>query len=113
VAEQAELTPEALANLKENAEARKKESKFIRLEPGERRVFVFDPEKIRRVPSRFDSEKTTVEYKVIDPNIDMQERTYGVTVNQSGLIDKLLAQGITNILAEKDSQGRFTKFTAA
>jgi hypothetical protein len=113
--EENKLSPEELAVLKERAEARKKESEWVRLEPGEKRLFTFNTLKAKVVPDRFDAEgvKTRTQYKIIEPNLDLMERKYEVTANQADKIDKILGQGKSNIWCEKDLQGRFTTFKAA
>ena len=44
-----ELRQKAKENLQRNEESRKKDSKFIKLEPGEKKVLHFDLEAIRKL----------------------------------------------------------------
>jgi hypothetical protein len=52
-----ELSAKAQENLKRNAELREKENKFIKLEPNEKRVLEFNPEKIEPVEAEFNGKK--------------------------------------------------------
>ena len=52
-----ELTERALENLRRNAELRKKDTKFVRLQPGEKAVLYFNPEKIEPVEFEFNGKK--------------------------------------------------------
>ena len=40
------LSPKAKENLQRNAELREKDNKFVKLQPSEKKVCQFDPEKI-------------------------------------------------------------------
>lgn len=109
------LSPEEQAALRERAELRRRESKYAKVEPGEKKMFAFNILKVRQVPDRFDLEgtKTRTQYKVIEPSMDLIERSYEVTNGQAEKIDKLLALGKTNIWCEKDSEGKTTTFKPA
>jgi hypothetical protein len=75
MANEIELSPKAKENLRKNAELRRKDSKFIRLQPGEKRRFQFDAEKIEQKEDEFNGKKTQrFYYVVIEPNsgIDRQ-----------------------------------------
>jgi hypothetical protein len=41
-----ELSPKAKENLQRNAELRQKDNKFVKLQPSEKKVYQFNPEKI-------------------------------------------------------------------
>jgi Fe-S cluster assembly iron-binding protein IscA len=63
------LTEKAKENLERIAESRKKDSKFVRLEPGEKITLHFDPEKIEPVDVEFEGKKSIrYQYTVADPN---------------------------------------------
>ena len=113
--EESKLSPEEQAALRERAELRKKESKYAKVEPGEKKMFVFDILKVKQVHDRFDSEgtKTRTQYKVIEPSMDLIGRSYEVTNGQAEKIDKLLAQGKTNIWCENHSEVKFTTIKPA
>jgi hypothetical protein len=40
------LSPKAKENLQRNAERRQKDNKFVKLQPSEKKVYQFNPEKI-------------------------------------------------------------------
>jgi hypothetical protein len=46
------LSPKAKENLQRNVELRQKDSKFIKIQPGEKRILQFNPEKNRTNRSR-------------------------------------------------------------
>ena len=55
--------------MKRNAELREKDNKFIKLEPSEKRVPEFNPEKIEQVEAEFNGKKNQrYRYTVTDPN---------------------------------------------
>jgi hypothetical protein len=53
-----ELTDKTKENLKRNEELRRKSSKWIKLQAGEKTTVHFDPEKIEAVESEFNGRKT-------------------------------------------------------
>ena len=64
-----QLSPKAQENLKRNAELREKDNKFIKLQPSEKRVLEFNPERIEQVEAEFNGKKTQrYRYTVTDPN---------------------------------------------
>ena len=58
MANQIQLSPKAQENLKRNAELRDKDNKFIKIEPSEKRVLEFNPEKIEQAEAEFYGKKT-------------------------------------------------------
>ena len=52
-----ELSPKAKKNLQRNAELREKHNKFIKLQPSEKKVYQFNPEKIEQVEAEFNERK--------------------------------------------------------
>ncbi len=63
------LSPKAKQNLQRNAELRQKDSKFIKLQPGEKKVLQFNPENIEQVEAEFNGKKTQrYQYTVTEPN---------------------------------------------
>jgi hypothetical protein len=64
-----ELSLKAKENLKRNAELREKDNKFLKLQPSEKRVLEFNPEKIEQVEAEFNGKKSQrYRYAVTDPN---------------------------------------------
>jgi len=47
------LSPKAKENLQRNAELRQKDNKFIKLQPSEKKVYQFNPEKIEQIEAEF------------------------------------------------------------
>src|SRR5687768_18610242 len=63
------LSPKAKENLQRNAELRQKDSKFIKLQPSERRTLKFNPEKIDQVEAEFNGRKSIrYRYTVTESN---------------------------------------------
>jgi hypothetical protein len=52
-----ELSPKAKENLQRNSELREKNNKFIKLQPSEKKVYQFNPEKIEQVEAEFNKRK--------------------------------------------------------
>ena len=52
-----ELSPKAKENLQRNAELKEKNNKFIKLQPSEKKVYQFNPEKIEQVEAEFNERK--------------------------------------------------------
>ena len=50
---------DARINLQRNAELRNKDSKFVSIQPGEKIVLLFDPEKIEPMEREFDGKKSS------------------------------------------------------
>jgi hypothetical protein len=66
---EAQLSEKAKENLLRNEESRKKDSKYVKLQPGEKVTLHFDPEKIDQVELEFYVKKTKrYQYAVTDPN---------------------------------------------
>ena len=64
-----ELTDKAKENLRRNEELRRKTSKFQSVQPGEKFVGLFNPEKMEPVEQEFDGKKVQrFQYTIQDPN---------------------------------------------
>ena len=70
------LSETAKTNLQRNEESRKKESKYIILEPGDKRILHFNAEKMEPVGSPFDEKRTRYQYTVTDPNDPEESEKY-------------------------------------
>jgi hypothetical protein len=108
---EAQLSEKAKENLQRNEESRKKDSKYLKLQPGEKVTLHFDPEKIDQVELEFDGKKNKrYQYAVTDPNEPEQpEKYFTVSKRISAVIDTYLAEGksilkIHGIGAGKDTQ---------
>jgi hypothetical protein len=62
------LREKAKENFRRNEESRKKDSNYVKLEPGEKTTLHFDPEKIEPVDVEFEGKKSIrYQYTVTDP----------------------------------------------
>ena len=52
------LSPKAKEVLQRNAELRQKDNKFIKIEPGQKKILKFDAEKIEQVEAEFNGKKS-------------------------------------------------------
>jgi hypothetical protein len=92
-----ELSAEAKAVIQKNIEARQQSSKFVRLQPGEKRVFQFVPEKTELVEADFNGKKSLrFRYTVIEEGSD-KEKYFEVSKRSSEKIDALLLAGHTQL----------------
>jgi hypothetical protein len=109
-----QLSEKAKENLERIADSRKKDSKFVRLEPGEKTALHFDPEKIEPVDVEFEGKKSIrYQYTVTDPSEPEKSKYFTVSKRNSALIDTYLAEGqcilkIQRIGAGKDTQYAIT-----
>lgn len=107
-----ELTNNAKENLRRNEESRKKETKYVKLEPGEKRTLHFNAEKMGPVEQEFDGKKVIrYQYTVTDPNDpDQQEKYFTVSKRNSAIIDTYLSQGKTILNVHRIGAGRDTQY---
>ncbi len=69
------LSPKTRENLQRNPESRQKDNKFKKLQPSEKKVYRFYPEKIEIVTAEFNGKKTKrYRYTVTDPEDRQQSR---------------------------------------
>jgi hypothetical protein len=88
-----ELTEKAKENLRRNEESRKKDTKFVKLEPGEKTTLHFDPEKIEPVEVEFEGKKSIrYQYTVTDPNEPEKPKYFTVSKRITLLIDTILTR---------------------
>src|SRR5439155_22972827 len=110
-----ELSEKGKENLRRNEESRNQQSKYIKLQSGEKMVLHFDVEKIEPVEMEFDGKKSIrYKYAVTDQNDTNQTEKY-ITFSKrfSAQIDTLLSEGqsilkVHRIGAGKDTQYMFT-----
>jgi hypothetical protein len=105
------LSPKAKENLQRNAEL-KQDSKFIKLQPGEKRVLQFNAEKIEQIEAEFNGRKTQrYQYTVIEPNSnDSQEKYLEVGKRTSEDIDAYLSEGKTLLKIQRFGLGKDTRY---
>jgi hypothetical protein len=78
-----ELSEEAKAVIQRNIEARQQSSKFVKVQPGEKKVFQFVPEKTEQVVADFNGKKSLrFRYTVIEEGRD-QEKYFEVSKRSS------------------------------
>ncbi|MGB6591745.1 MAG: hypothetical protein WBE68_09595 [Candidatus Nitrosopolaris sp.] len=107
-----QLSPKAKENLKRNAELRDKDSRFIKIQPSEKRVLEFNPEQIEQVEAEFSGKKTQrYRYTVTDPNNDnKQEKCLEVGKRTSEDIDGYLREGHTLLKIQRFGLGKDTRY---
>jgi hypothetical protein len=72
-----EPSPKAKENLRKNAELRQKNSKYIKLQPSEKTVLQFDPEKMTPTVAEYNGTKTQrYQYTVTEPNSGSNQEKY-------------------------------------
>jgi hypothetical protein len=110
-----ELSPKAKENLKRNAELREKDNKFIKLQPSEKRVLEFNPEKIEPVEKEFNGKKAqSYRYTVTDPNNgSKQEKYLDVGKRTSEDIDGHLIEGHTLLKIQRYGLGKETRYNVS
>jgi hypothetical protein len=106
------LSPKAKENLQRNAELRQKDNKFVKLQPSEKKVYQFDPEKIQQVEAEFNGKKSQrYRYTVTDPNdISNQEKYLEVGKRTSEDIDAYLSEGKTLLKIQRFGLGKDTRY---
>ena len=105
------LSPKTKENLQKNAELRQKDNKFIKLQPGEKRVLLFNPEKIQQVEAEFSGRKTMrYRYTVTEPNSEDQEKYLEVGKQTSEEIDSHLSEGHMQLKLQRFGLGKDTRY---
>ena len=105
------LSPKAKENLQKNTELRQKDNKFIKLQPSEKRVLQFEPEKIQQGESEFSGRKTMrYKYTVTEPNNESQEKYLEVGKQTSEEIDSHLNEGHIQLKLQRFGLGKDTHY---
>jgi hypothetical protein len=112
MANEIQLSPKAKENLQRNAELRQKDNKFVKLQPNEKKVYQFDPEKIEQVEAEFNGKKSQrYRYTVIDPNDSSNQGRYlEVGKQTSEDIDAYLSEGKTLLKIQRFGLGKDTRY---
>src|SRR6266487_1115015 len=106
-----ELSEKAKENLQRNAESRKKDSEYVKLEPGEKTTLHFDAEKIKPVDREFDGKITRkYEYTVTDPTDPEKPKYFTVSKRNSALIDTYLGEGRSILKIHRIGAGKDTQY---
>jgi hypothetical protein len=107
-----ELSAEAKQIIQRNIEARQQDNKFVKLQPGERKVLLFVPEKTEQVQAEFNGKKSLrFRYTVIeDGSSGDQEKYFEVSKRSSEDIDALLLEGHTRLRISRSGLGKDTRY---
>jgi hypothetical protein len=107
-----ELSPKAKVNLQRNAQLRQKESKFIKLQAGEKRNLQFDAEKIDPPKEEeFNGKKSQrIPYIVRDLDNGGQEKYLVVSKGTSEVIDTYLMEGRNSLKIQRFGLGIDTRY---
>jgi hypothetical protein len=104
------LSPKAKEILQRNAELRQKDSKFIKIESGQKKILKFNPEKIEQVEAEFNGKKSMrFRYTVIEEGAD-QEKYLEVGKRTSEDIDSFLGEGATRLKVQRFGSGVDTRY---
>jgi hypothetical protein len=107
---QTELSTKARENLQRNAEVRQRDNKFIKLQPGEKKILQFFPEKIEQVEAEFNGKKSMrFRYTVIEEGTT-QEKYLEVGKRTSEEIDSFLLEGTTKLKVQRFGSGVDTRY---
>ena len=104
------LSPKAKEILQRNAELRQRDNKFIKVEPGEKKVLTFNPEKIDQVEAEFNGKKSMrFRYTVIEEG-SSQEKYLEVVKRTSEDIDSFLMEEVTKLKVQRFGSGTDTRY---
>jgi hypothetical protein len=107
------LSKKARENLQKNAESRDSNSKFIKLQPNEKRILKFDAEKIEQRETDFNGRgRKTLRYMytVSEPNNGNQEKFLEVGKRTSQEIDSHLVEGRSLLMVQRFGLGLDTRY---
>jgi hypothetical protein len=106
------LSPKAKEVLQRNAELRQRDNKFIKIEPGQKKILKFNPEKIEQVEAEFNGKKSMrFRYTVIEEGSDNdQEKYLEVGKRTSEDVDSFLAEGATKLKVQRFGSGTDTRY---
>jgi hypothetical protein len=106
------LSPKAKENLQKNAQLRQQDNKFVKLQPSEKKVYQFNPEKIEQVEAEFNGKKSQrYRYTVTDPSDSSnQEKYLEVGKRTSEDIDAYLTEGKTLLKIQRFGLGKDTRY---
>jgi len=106
----AQLSEKARTNLQRNSDLRNRDSKFVSIQPGEKVVFLFDPEKIEPVEREFDGKVVQrFQYTVKDTKTG-REKIWTVSKRLSEQLDTFLSEGHTLLRIQRVASGKDTRY---
>src|SRR5918999_2270331 len=96
----------------QSAELRQRDSKFIKIGPGEKKVLTFNPEKIEQVEAEFNGKKSMqFRYTVIEEgNSSNEEKYLEVGKRTSEDIDSFLLEGVSKLKVQRFGSGTDTRY---
>jgi hypothetical protein len=98
-------------NLRRIAELRRKDSKYIKLQAGEKITLYFNAEKIEPVESEFNGKKTQrYQYTVLEPDFPEDEKYFPASKRTSEVIDTHLTEGRTLLKVQRIGAGKDTQY---
>src|ERR671931_2802638 len=101
-----ELSEKAKENLRRNEELRRNASPFLSMQPGEKFLGLFNPEKMEPVENEYDGKIVQrFQYTVMDPNTG-QEKYWSVGKRVSELIDAMLSEGHNSLKIQRLGTGK-------
>ena len=103
------LSPKALQR---NAELRQRDSKFIKIGPGEKKVLTFNPEEIEQVEAEFNGKRSMrFRYTVIEEgNGSSVEKYLEVGKRTSEDIDSFFLEGVSKLKVQRFGSGTDTRY---
>jgi hypothetical protein len=108
------LSEKARRNLERNAEIREyrdENSKYTKIQPGEKVIWLFNAESIEPIEQEFDGKKVQrFQYVVVDPNNPDKERFWTANKTTSEQIDAYLNEGQTLLKVQRIGSGRDTRY---
>lgn len=105
-----ELSEKARQNLQRNAAMRNKDNIFFNPQPGEKSIWMFNPEKVEPVEKEFDGKKVQrFQYTVLDPNTG-QEKYWTTSKRTSEQIDAYLTEGQSILKVQRIGSGKDTRY---
>ena len=107
-----DLSDKAMENLRKNAESRQSDSKFMKLQAGEKKNVLINPDGIRQTIAEFNGTKTKrYEYPVIDlASGNNLEKYLTVGKRTSEDIDSFLLEGQTKLKIQRLGLGKDTRY---
>lgn len=107
-----DLSDRARENLRQNAESRQNDSRFMKLQPGEKKNVQINPEGIRQTIADFNGNKTKrYEYPLIDLGSgSSQEKYLTVGKRTSEDIDAFLLEGQNRLKIQRLGLGKDTRY---
>jgi len=105
-----ELSAKAKEIIKKNIEARKQDSKFVRLQPGEKKVLEFDPEKTEQVEAEFNGKKSLRFRYTVTEEGSILAKYFEVSKRVSEDIDAFLMEGHTRLRLQRSGSGVDTRY---